>query len=205
MVEVLEVSLGWPKNVPWMFFPSRRSGALDHDADPPTSFWCRAWIGHTWWTPLSQELEKLPYFDHQFIKLYLNDVPFLSGQISLKCFKSSNGRSLTIETQYLKRNPCEHTIADTTGKRYKPYRVQSLLQTPLLRLSTDKLLHGLQLAFAASLEATRVMENITFMAWKDYFVLDVMLATLHTGSSRSVVTDKNKPAQPLEKPRVEPG
>jgi hypothetical protein len=48
-------------------------------------------------------------------------------------------------------------------KGYQPYRVQSLLQSRLLRLSTDKLLHSLQLAFAASLEATRVVENITFM------------------------------------------
>jgi hypothetical protein len=32
------------------------------------------------------------------------DVPFLSGQISWKYFKSSNGRSLSIGMQYLKRN-----------------------------------------------------------------------------------------------------
>jgi hypothetical protein len=36
-------------------------------------------------------------------------------------------------------------------------------------------------------------------------VLDVMIAALRAGSSRSAVTDKNKPAQPLGKPRVEPG
>ena len=147
---------------------------------------------------------KMPHFDCQFIKLCLDDVPFLSRQISPKCFKSSSGRLLTIEMQYLKRNPCECTVTDT--ERYKPYRMQSLLQFFLLRLLTDKLLHSLQLVFAASLEATRVVENITFMTWKDDFVLDVMLATLRAGSSLSAVTDnlKNKPAQPLGKPRVEP-
>jgi hypothetical protein len=83
--------------------------------------------------------------------------------------------------------------------------MQSHFQFPLPRLSTDKLLHSLQLVFAASLEATRVVENIAFMIRKDDFVLDVMLATLRAGSSPSAVTDKNKPAQPLGKPRVEPG
>jgi hypothetical protein len=37
----------------------------------------------------------------QFIKLYL-DVPFLSGQTLSKCFNSSDGRELSIGTQYLK-------------------------------------------------------------------------------------------------------
>src|SRR6267142_2633184 len=104
----------------------------------------------------------MPPFGRQFVKLCL-DVPFLSGQISSKGFKSSNGRSLAIETQYLKRNPCECECAVTDTERNKPYRVQSHFQFLLLRLSTDKLLHDLQLVFAASLEATRVVENITFM------------------------------------------
>ena len=47
--------------------------------------------------------------------------------------------------------------------RYGPYRVQSHPQFLLLRLSMDKLLHSLQLVFAASLEATRVVENISFI------------------------------------------
>ena len=137
---------------------------------------------------------KMPHFDRQFIMWRL-DVPFLSGQISPKCFKSSNGRSLTIEMQYLKTDPCECAVTGTEW--YKPYRMQPLLQFLFLRLSTDKFLHSLQLVFAASLEATRVVENITFMTWKIDFVLDVMLATLRAGSSRSAVTDKNMPAQPL--------
>ena len=91
------------------------------------------------------------------------------------------------------------------SERYKPYRVQSHLQFLLLRPSTDKLLHNLQLTFAASLEATRVMENITLMTREDDFVFDVMLATLRAGSSRSAITDKNKLAQPLVKPQVQPG
>src|SRR6267142_3456088 len=36
-------------------------------------------------------------------------------------------------------------------------------------------------------------------------MLDFMLATLRAGSTRSAVTNKNKPAQPLGKPRVESG
>jgi hypothetical protein len=43
------------------------------------------------------------------------------------------------------------------------------------------------------------------MTRKEDFVLDVMLATLRAGSSPSAITDKNKAAQPLGKPRVEPG
>jgi len=41
----------------------------------------------------------------QLIKLQFRlDMPFLSGQISAKCFKSSEGRSLSIGMQYLRRN-----------------------------------------------------------------------------------------------------
>jgi hypothetical protein len=98
---------------------------------------------------------------------------------------------LTIETQYLKEILVKAQLEVPKG--YKPYRVQSLLHFLLLRLLTDKLLHDLQLAFAASLEATRVMEDITLMTCKHYFVLDVMLATLRAGSSRSAITNNNKP------------
>ena len=59
---------------------------------------------------------KMPHFDCRLIKFCVEDIPFLSGQISSKCFKSSIGRSLTIETQYLKRNPCECTVMDTNRK-----------------------------------------------------------------------------------------
>jgi hypothetical protein len=43
-----------------------------------------------------------PSGQSQCIKVWL-DVPFLSGQISSKCFNSSDGRALSIGTQYLKR------------------------------------------------------------------------------------------------------
>ena len=39
----------------------------------------------------------------QFMKLQ-SDLPFLSGQISSKYFKSSSGRTLSIGMQYLRRN-----------------------------------------------------------------------------------------------------
>jgi hypothetical protein len=60
---------------------------------------------------------KMPHFARQFIKVCL-DVPFLSGQTSPKCFKSSNGRSLAIETQYLKRNPCECAVTLRKGTNH---------------------------------------------------------------------------------------
>jgi hypothetical protein len=61
--------------------------------------------------------------------------------------------------------------------------VQSHPQFLVLRLSTDKPLHSLQLVFAASLEATRVVENISFMIREDDFILHVVQATLQAGSS----------------------
>jgi hypothetical protein len=109
----------------------------------------------------------------------LCDLPFLSGQMSSKCFKSSDGRSLSIGTQYLKRKrtPYEITIADI--ERCKPYSVQSIVQSPLLRLTTDKLLDNLQLVFIACLESTGIVENITGLICESQFVVDLMLSTLH--------------------------
>ena len=67
-------------------------------------------------TAITGTSRKMLQIDRQFIKLCL-DVPFLSGQISSKCFKSSDGRSLTIETQYLTRNPYVCTVTDTETVR----------------------------------------------------------------------------------------
>jgi hypothetical protein len=82
--------------------------------------------------------------------------------------------------------------------------VQSLIQFLLVRLSTDKLLHGLQLIVIAGLESTGVVENISSMIREDEFVLDVVQTALRARSSRSAATDKNQPAQPLLNPRGEP-
>jgi hypothetical protein len=48
---------------------------------------------------------KIYHMSIKFIKHQLNlDMPFLSGQISPKCFISSDGRSFSIGMQYLRRN-----------------------------------------------------------------------------------------------------
>jgi hypothetical protein len=51
-----------------------------------------------------RDFEKSPmsigFIGHQFSSY----IPFLSGQISAKCFESSDGRSLSIGMQYLRRN-----------------------------------------------------------------------------------------------------
>ena len=143
-----------------------------------------------------------PESQSRYTKLH-SDVPFLSGQTSSKCFKSRLGRKLSIGIQYLKTMPCEFASIGT--QRNKPYRVQSILQSFLPRLATDKLLHNLQLGFTSSLESTRVMENIAGVICEDEFVLDVVLATLQVGSFQSAVTDKNKPVRPRLLLRVVPG
>src|SRR6267142_2851609 len=121
------------------------------------------------------------------------DVPFLSGQILSKFAKSSDGRSLSIGTQYLKSKPCEVAIPGT--EMNKPYRVQSLRQLPLLRHTTDKILHNLQLRFIPP-KSLGDVENITIELCEGNFVLDVGQATLQVGSSRSALADKDsdKPA-----------
>jgi hypothetical protein len=122
------------------------------------------------------------------------DVPFPSGQIRVKCLKSSDGRSLSIGMQYLSSNPCEFVTVDT--KRNKPYSMQSILQSVLPRLTTDKILHGLQLFFTTGLESARVMKNITAVICEDQLVLDIVLAALQAGTSGSAIIQKNKRAQP---------
>ena len=109
------------------------------------------------------------------------DVPwmFFSGQILSKFAKSSDGRALSIGTQYLKIKPCEVTITTRSTERNKPYRVQPVHQFHLLRPTTDKVLHDLQLLFVPSLESSGVVENITVMICEGQFVIDVMLPALY--------------------------
>jgi len=116
----------------------------------------------------------------------------LSGQTLSKFAKSSDGRGLSIGTQYLKRKPCELAITGTETN--KPYRVQSFHQFRLLRPTTNKVLHNLQLFFTSSLESSGVVENITMMLCEGNFVLDVVQTTLRVWSSRSVIADKDKAA-----------
>jgi|SRR6266850_1480106 len=112
----------------------------------------------------------------QFIKLCWV-IPFLSGQISSKCLRSSDGRTLSIGTQYLKGRPRKFETID--AENYRPYCVQSIVQFPLPRLTTDKILHNLQLSFLSGLKTTGVVENISAMTREREFELDVMLPTLY--------------------------
>jgi hypothetical protein len=75
--------------------------------------------------------------------------------------------------------------------------MQSMLQSPLLRLPTDKVLHDLQFVFAASFKSTGVVEHITAMICKDELIVDTVLTTLATGSPQSAVINNKKHAQPL--------
>jgi len=61
--------------------------------------------------------------------------------------------------------------------------MQPILQSPLSRPVSDKLLDSLQLVLAAGLKSTGVMENISFMVREDEFMLNIVMATLSTGSS----------------------
>src|SRR6267142_4275699 len=74
--------------------------------------------------------------------------------------------------------------------------MQSILQSLLPRLTTDKFSNNLYFHFTSSLKAAGVVENVTVAVCDDDFVVDVMQATLLAGCSRSAVTNNNEPAQP---------
>jgi hypothetical protein len=63
--------------------------------------------------------------------------------------------------------------------------MQSILQSLLPRLTTDKFLNDLQLAFTTGLKAARVVKNVTVVVCEGDFVLNVMLATLKAVCSGS--------------------
>ena len=69
----------------------------------------------------------------------------------------------------------------------------------------DKFLYSLQLALTACLESAGVVENIAIVVCEDEFVVDVVLATLQAGLSRSAIADNTTPVKPLLWGRVEPG
>jgi hypothetical protein len=121
----------------------------------------------------------------EFIKYQLNlDVPFLFGQISLKCFKSSDGRAFSIGMQYLTRNfQFSISMVVVGTPKYRPNCMQPIDQSLLLRLASDKSLDGFQLVCTACLKSARVVENVSTVVRECEFILDVMKATLSTGSS----------------------
>jgi len=56
--------------------------------------------------------------------------------------------------------------------------MQSISQSPLLRLAFNKFLDSLQLVFTACLKSAGVVEYIAMMVREDDFVVDIVLATL---------------------------
>jgi hypothetical protein len=69
--------------------------------------------------------------------------------------------------------------------------MQCIVQPPLPRLTTDKLLNNLELVVIARFESTGVVENMSFIIREDDFVLDVMHASLHKQGHHSAIMDKN--------------
>ncbi len=56
--------------------------------------------------------------------------------------------------------------------------MQSILESALLRLTTDEILDNLQLILTATLKSTGIVENITLMCRENEFVLDAMHTAL---------------------------
>ena len=96
--------------------------------------------------------------------------------------------------QYLKTNFCELVTVDMQGN--KPYRMQSILQSVLPRLTTDEILDSLHLILTATLKSAGIVKNITLMVRENEFVLDVMHAALQL-KLRSAVSNKTKAVEPL--------
>ena len=68
--------------------------------------------------------------------------------------------------------------------------MQPIPQSSLPRLASDKFLDSPQLVCAACLKSTGVMEDVSIVVREDEFILDVVKATLSTGSSRSAVGER---------------
>ena len=71
--------------------------------------------------------------------------------------------------------------------KYQPYCMQPIPQSLFMRLANDKFLDGLQLVCTACLKSTGVMEDVSSVVREGDFIVDVVNATLSTGSSRSAV------------------
>ena len=83
--------------------------------------------------------------------------------------------------------------------------MQSISQSPLLRLAFNKFLDSLQLVFTACLKSAGVVENVAIVIHEDEFVVNLVLATLQAGISFSAIAENNKPVKPLLWGRIEPG
>ena len=69
----------------------------------------------------------------------------------------------TVQRNAVPENQTFVNVQLNMPKKNKPYRMQSILQSPLPRLTIDKILHDLQFIFTASLHSAGVVENITVM------------------------------------------
>ena len=78
--------------------------------------------------------------------------------------------------QYLKTKFCELATVDAQGN--KPYRMQSIRQSVLPRLTTDEILDDLHLILTATLKSAGIVKNITLMFRENELVLDAMHAAL---------------------------
>jgi len=123
-------------------------------------------------------------------------MPFLSGQIFVKCFESSDGLSLSIGMQYLGEEKRSISMTVDTVKN-QPYCMQPIPQSFLSRLASDKFLDSLQLVFTACLESAGVVENVSIVVREDKFILNVVMATLSAGSLLLAVSAKNMAIEPL--------
>ena len=68
--------------------------------------------------------------------------------------------------------------------------MQPIPQSLLLRFASNKFLDGLQLVCTACLKSARVVENVSSVVRKCEFIVDVVKATLSTGSSWSAVAER---------------
>ena len=68
--------------------------------------------------------------------------------------------------------------------------MQPIPQSLLLRLAKEKFLDDLQFVFTACLKSTGVMEDVSSVVREGEFIIDVVKATLSTGSSRSAVGER---------------
>ena len=101
----------------------------DHHLANPSQ--CPSWIGHTLWKPQSQVLQNRQLTS---VTPFHTDPPFWSGQISLKSFKSSSGRWLSIGMQYLQLWPL---VLSHNYKHSKLRTILHVIYLPVAFLQTS--------------------------------------------------------------------
>src|SRR6267142_1089258 len=133
------------------------------------------------------------------------DVPFLSGQISSKCFKSRDGRSLSIGMQYLKSKSYEFaTVRTQRNQTISPVIYPSVAS--LATYERQNFAQSRALLYShPQIRASRGKRNRRGLERRVRARCHARHAAAQVRSSRSAITNKNKPAEPLVKARAEPG